>query len=141
MPRRTRFNEDDFQELVARAVESLPPEFLDSLENVDVVTAPEPTRRQRRENGLGPRDTLLGLYEGIPLTERVNYHQVLPDKITIFQQPIESLYRTEADIIAAVQETVRHEIAHHFGISDERLDEIMGEEAEEDNQDQNALSP
>jgi predicted Zn-dependent protease with MMP-like domain len=122
------FSETEFQDLVARAVESLPPEFLERMENVDVVTAPEPTRRQRQENGLRSEDTLLGLYEGIPLTERTHYNLVAPDKITIFQRPIESIFRTEADIIAAVQETVRHEIAHHFGISDERLEELRGEE-------------
>ena len=64
---------------------------------------------------------LLGLYEGLPLTDRYNYDMVLPDKITLFQQPIESICDTDEDVIREVQDTVVHEVAHHFGIDDDRL--------------------
>jgi predicted Zn-dependent protease with MMP-like domain len=114
-----------FDELVARAIESLPAEFRERLENIDIVAADVPTRAQMK-NLKGRRGTmLLGLYEGVPLTERThNYGFVAPDKITIFQRPIESICRNEAQIVDEIQRVVRHEIAHHFGISDDRLEEL-----------------
>ena len=84
----------------------------------------EPTRAQRRYHGLGPRDTLLGLYEGVALTDRESYGMVLPDKITIFQRPLEEMSDDVDDLIYQVQVTVVHEIAHHFGIDDDRLHEL-----------------
>ncbi len=114
-----------FERLVARAVEELPEEFCERLENVDVVVADEPDRRQRRRSRLRPRDTLLGLYEGVPLTERTyGYGMVMPDKITIFQKTIEERCRSDSQIVASVRRTVLHEIGHHFGISDARLREL-----------------
>ncbi len=113
-----------FEELVAGALEGLPDEFLDRLDNVGIVVADRPTQEQRRYHGLGPRDTLLGLYEGVALTERESYGMVLPDKITIFQRPLEELSEDEEDLVYQVQVTVVHEIAHHFGIDDDRLHEL-----------------
>jgi predicted Zn-dependent protease with MMP-like domain len=114
-----------FEALVARAIESLPEEFLGRLENIDIVVADEPTPHQLRRRELGKNQVLLGLYEGVPLTERdQGYTNVMPDKITIFQKAMESLYRTDARIVAEIQRTVRHELAHHFGIDDNRLHEI-----------------
>ena len=115
----------NFERLVARAIESLPEEFRERLENVDVVVADRPTRAQlgvlERKRG----ETLLGLYEGVPLTERTNnYGLVAPDKITVFQQPIEDMCRSDAEIIEEVRKVVQHEIAHHFGISDDRLRQL-----------------
>jgi predicted Zn-dependent protease with MMP-like domain len=75
--------------------------------------------------GVDNEHTLLGLYEGVPLTQRSSYYgMVTPDKITIFQKPIEEKCRTEEKITREIQRVVRHEIAHHFGISDARLDQI-----------------
>jgi predicted Zn-dependent protease with MMP-like domain len=116
-----------FEALVAEAVESLPEEFQDRMENVDVVVEDSPSRQQLGKNTPGQGYTLLGLYEGIPLTERTtNYGLVPPDKITIFQKPIEDSCASgdEVEIKEQVRQTVIHEIAHHFGIDDERLDEI-----------------
>jgi predicted Zn-dependent protease with MMP-like domain len=114
-----------FEQLVARAMENLPIEFRERLENIDVVVADEPTRTQRRRSVLEKNETLLGLYEGVPLTERTRgYSFVTPDKVTIFQKPIEAMCRNDAQIIAEIQRVVRHEIAHHFGIDDDRLEEI-----------------
>ena len=122
-------NRERFEQLVARAVKSLPEEFLSLLDNVDVVVEENPNRRQLRTAGLGRDETLLGLYEGVPRTERHDYGLVAPDKITIFQGPLEAMCRGEADLTAEIQRVVRHEIAHHFGISDERLEELEdGEE-------------
>ncbi|HYN88306.1 MAG TPA: metallopeptidase family protein [Ardenticatenaceae bacterium] len=115
----------EFEALVVEALESLPEEIARYLNNVDVVVEQAPTSAQMRRVGLRPSHTLFGLYEGIPLTRRTtNYGLVLPDRITIFQQPIEQACRTEPQIRAQVRRTVIHELAHHFGISDDRLRQL-----------------
>jgi predicted Zn-dependent protease with MMP-like domain len=119
-----------FEQLVAQAVETLPDEFQERLENVDVVVEDYPSRGQMSQSRLSKDMTLLGLYEGVPLTERYsNYGMVAPDKITIFQKTIEEKCRSrdEMDIKVEISRVVIHEIAHHFGIGDERLDEIEKE--------------
>lgn len=114
-----------FEWLVARAVENLPGEFRTKLENVDVVVEAWPTKGQLAKAGLRRGQTLLGLYQGVPLTKRGrHYGLVAPDKITIFQKPIEAKCGFEAEIIAEIQRVVRHEIAHHFGIGDARLKQL-----------------
>jgi len=114
-----------FEQLVIKAVESLPEEFRERMDNVDVVVADEPTRRQLTKTERQRGETLLGLYEGVPLTERTHgYGFVVPDIITIFQRPIEEMCRSDTEIIAEVRKVVLHEIAHHFGISDNRLREL-----------------
>ena len=114
-----------FERLVAKAIESLPEEFRERLDNIDIVVADEPTLKQlsRAERKRG--ETLLGLYEGVPLPERSQgYGFVVPDMITVFQRPIEAMCQNDTEIIAEVQRVVLHEIAHHFGISDDRLREL-----------------
>ena len=103
-----------FEELVAEALDALPEELGRLMRNVAVLIEDEP-----REPGL------LGLYEGVPLTERdTGYAGVLPDRITIFRLPILRLCADEADVVDEVRVTVVHEVAHHFGIDDERLHEL-----------------
>ena len=114
-----------FEWLVARAVDNLPEEFRARLENVDVVVEEWPTHRQLRQTKSRHRASLLGLYEGVPLTQRDRgYSLVLPDKITIFQKPIEAICRSDEEIEREIQKVMRHEIAHHFGSGEERLQEI-----------------
>ena len=114
-----------FEHLVARAVKSLPEEFVTRLENIDVVVEDWPTLGQLARARLRRGQTLLGLYEGVPLTKRgEHYGLVPPDKITIFQKPIEAKGRHDAEITAEIQRVVQHEIAHHFGIGDARLKQI-----------------
>ena len=114
-----------FEWLVAKAVETLPEEFITRLENIDVVVEGQPTHGQLVSVELSRGQTLLGLYEGVPLTKRDrHYGMVVPDKISIFQKPIEAKCRYDAEIIAEIQRVVRHEIAHHFGIGDARLEQI-----------------
>jgi len=116
---------ENFEWLVARAVRTLPDEFRSRLQNVDVVVEDSPTAGQLRRAGLRGRGTLLGLYEGVPQTRRgSNYGLVLPDKITLFQKPIEAECRNDDEIRAVIENVVKHEIAHHFGISDARLEQI-----------------
>jgi predicted Zn-dependent protease with MMP-like domain len=119
-----------FEKLVAQAVEALPEEFRSRLENIDVVVEDWPSQYQVRRSRLKKGYTLLGLYEGVPLTQRYSsYGLVPPDKITIFQNTIEAKcgQADEMDIRSEIGEVVRHEIAHHFGIGDARLKEIEDE--------------
>ena len=105
---------EHFEELVVDALNSLPPELGDAMENVAVVVEDR-----------AARGTLFGLYEGVPLTRRgVSYSGVLPDRITIFMRSICASCRTEEEVTATVRKTVIHEVAHHFGIGDTRLGEL-----------------
>jgi len=115
-----------FEELVEEAVESIPETLWNAVENLLVVVEDWPTRRHHDAVSLAPGNLLLGLYEGVPLTKRTShYGMVAPDKITIFRGPIMQVTPPdEASIRAQVRRTVLHEIAHHFGISDERLWEL-----------------
>ncbi|MFQ5987531.1 MAG: metallopeptidase family protein [Dehalococcoidia bacterium] len=115
---------EKFEELVAEALEGLPQEFQQKLENIAVVVEDWPTPDQLDSVGVRHRSELLGLYEGTPLPNGGGRQPILPHKITIFQKPIERIWRSEEEIMRRVGETVRHEIAHYFGISDERLREI-----------------
>ncbi|MGK2965637.1 MAG: metallopeptidase family protein [Tepidiformaceae bacterium] len=104
---------------------TLPPELLERVSNVDIVIETRPTARDRKVAGIGPRRTLLGLYHGVPLTKRGEYYNlVLPDKISIYQEPIESICETDEEVREQVRVTVLHELAHHFGIDDDRLHEL-----------------
>jgi predicted Zn-dependent protease with MMP-like domain len=117
---------EHFEKLVASAVDSLPEEFRNLLENVDVVVADFPSPALSRK-GAG-RGTLLGVYEGVPLIQRGSgYNLVVPDKITIFQQALESFSTSEAEIESEIRRVVIHEIAHHFGLDDHRLEQIEAE--------------
>jgi predicted Zn-dependent protease with MMP-like domain len=118
-----------FERLVADALDGLPDTILRMLDNVAVVVADEPTAHQLARMRLAADEVLLGLYEGIPRTERGSgYGAVLPDKVTIFQRAIEAECETEDELVEAVRHTVVHELAHHLGISDARLIELGYEE-------------
>jgi predicted Zn-dependent protease with MMP-like domain len=107
---------DVFRAAIEKALASLPPELRDAMSNVEILVEEESPRGER----------ILGLYEGVPLTKRgIGYSGALPDKITIFRRPLERLYGQEpARLDERIRHTVLHEVAHHFGISDERLIEI-----------------
>ena len=103
----------------------IPRELLERVQNVDIVIETRPTARERKAAGIGPGRLLLGLYHGIPLTVRgENYNLVLPDKISIYQEPIETICEDDDEVREQVRKTVLHEIGHHFGIDDERLHEL-----------------
>jgi predicted Zn-dependent protease with MMP-like domain len=115
----------DFELLVADALDSLPPDIAQYLNNVEVVVAGWPSTQQLRTSGVSGGGMLLGLYEGVPLTRRgAHYNLVLPDKITLFQNPILAVCNTPAEALQAVRRTIAHEIAHHFGFSDDDLREM-----------------
>lgn len=113
----------DFYELVERALEGLPPELSRLLDNVAIVVDDWPDYSTPLVAD-GPDDTLYGLYEGVPITERgAGYYGFLPDKITIFRGPLERDFATE-ELEEQVRITVVHEIAHYFGFDEERLEEL-----------------
>lgn len=112
----------EFEVLVADAIDSLPEEIGARMENVEVTIEDEPPASALR---MLPRGhTLLGLYQGIPLTKRGHYDRALPDRISIYKGPICRISRTPTAIKEQVRRTVIHEIAHHFGIDDDRLHEL-----------------
>jgi len=114
-----------FEWLVEKAVQALPEEFAVRLDNITVVVEDQPTSRQLVKARLKRGQTLFGLYEGVPQTKRgAHYGLVVPDKITIFQEPIEYACRDDDRITAEIQKVVQHEIAHHFGIDDDRLKQL-----------------
>ncbi len=116
---------ETFEGLVTSAVEDLPNKFRDRVTNLEFAVEDLAGSDDYARVGGGRGRTLLGVYRGIPLPRRGRrYNMTLPDRIVIFQQPIQRLARNEADLSERVRHVVRHEIAHYFGISDERLREI-----------------
>ena len=119
-----RLSRTDFEKLVARAMESLPPRFLAMLQNVEVVVRSRPTDDELEVAGIEPGGTLLGLYQGVPQTERGTwYGSVLPDRIVIYQRPIEAIARTPREVRKQVRITLMHEIGHHFGLDEAAISE------------------
>jgi predicted Zn-dependent protease with MMP-like domain len=114
--------EDEFEHLVATALDNIPEALGREMQNVAVTVADWPTPEQLG----GRRGTLLGLYEGVSLTRRspLSYGGAMPDRITIFKEPISRIAQDPDDLVRIVTTTVIHEVAHHFGISDARLEEL-----------------
>ncbi|MCO6000145.1 metallopeptidase family protein [Actinoallomurus rhizosphaericola] len=105
---------EEFEDLVAEALDTVPPDLTALMRNVVVLVEDE-----------APERGLLGLYEGVPLTERGDtYAGYLPDRITLYRRPLQRICRTRDDLVKEVRTTVVHEIAHHFGIDDDRLHEL-----------------
>ncbi len=120
-----RLQRNEFQRIVERALEEIPPLFQDALENVDIQVRWAPTPDERRRIRLRAGHDLLGLYLGIPLTQRSHYHTlVLPDTIVVYQRAHERHCRTEEEMVEQVRQTVLHEIGHYMGIGEDRLREL-----------------
>jgi predicted Zn-dependent protease with MMP-like domain len=114
-----------FEALVASALASIPKDFRDAMDNVAIVVEDEPSRALLREMEIEPPDTLFGLYQGTPLTERSwGYGNTLPDRILLFQGPHEREARDERDLVISVGETLIHEIGHYFGMDEDQIEEI-----------------
>lgn len=113
----------EFEEIVKEGIKNIPPKFLERLNNVDIVIEEEPNYYQLEKLKLKENSLIFGLYQGVPQTQRSSYGQVLPDKITIFRKPIEEVARSKEEIKKIVRDTVWHEIAHHFGMSEKRVRE------------------
>lgn len=114
---------DEFRELVEEAIDSIPRRFARKIRNLAIVIEDEPSPELLDEMDIGPDDTLLGLYQGVPLSERgFGYGNQLPDRITLFQVSIEEdADHDEDDIVTAIGETLIHELGHYFGMSEEQI--------------------
>jgi predicted Zn-dependent protease with MMP-like domain len=116
---------DQFRRLVSEAIDTVPREFRKHLDNIAIVVEDEPSDELLDEMEIEPPDTLFGLYQGIPLPQRQWAHgNALPDRITLFQGPIEDYCETDEDVVTEIGETLIHEVGHSFGMSEEELEEI-----------------
>jgi predicted Zn-dependent protease with MMP-like domain len=114
-----------FEKLVAEALRSIPRRFRKEMRNIAIIVEDEPAPELLREMNVKAPDTLLGLYSGVPLTERSWYgEQRMPDRILIFQGPHERESRDDDDLVVAIGETLIHEIGHYFGMSEEEIEAI-----------------
>lgn len=117
-----KLTRSEFESLIVAALDAIPDRFRARLDNLAFTVEERPTPAQCREFGLGPDDTLLGLYQGVPNTERgSDYGNVLPDKIIIFREPLCRLFPDPDDLRREVRQTVWHEVGHYFGLSEEDL--------------------
>ena len=114
-----------FERVVADALETIPRRFRRAMSNIAIVVDDEPPLELLRELEIDPPDTLFGLYQGTPLTERRwDYGNTLPDRILLFQGPHEREADGDEDLVASIGETLIHEIGHYFGLSEEEIEEI-----------------
>ena len=110
-----------FERIVTESLNLLPAQLKNALENVVVVVDEWPSKDQLTNLGEDDYRNLLGLYEGVPKTERFNYNFTLPDRITLFRRPLEEISNSRRELIHEIKQTVLHEIGHHFGLSEEEL--------------------
>jgi predicted Zn-dependent protease with MMP-like domain len=114
-----------FDALVADALAGIPRQFRAAMANLAITVESEPSPELLAQMDIAPPETLLGLYQGVPLTERgATYGNVLPDRILLFQGPLERASEDEGDLVVAIGETLIHEIGHYFGLSEEEIEEI-----------------
>lgn len=119
-------SDEEFDRLITKAMDELPQKYIEGLDNVAIVYADEPTDEQKVKMKLDNHHLLLGLYEGIPLTQRGSgYTFVLPDKITLFKNQILATVRDEAELFERIKRTLWHEIAHYYGLNHARIDELQ----------------
>lgn len=115
-----------FDQLITQAMDELPQKYIKGLENVAIVMVDDPTPEQQKQMQLCSHKQLLGLYEGIPLTKRgAGYNFVLPDKITLFKNPILAVVKDENELFERIKRTLWHEIAHYYGLGHDRIDALQ----------------
>ena len=114
-------NPQSFEKIVIQVVLALPQKFRKKLDNVAIVIEQKPTHAHYQKAKIPPGNLLLGLYQGLPLTKRLFYSGVLPDKITLFQKPIEALAQNKTHLKKLVSQVLQHEIAHHFGFNEKQV--------------------
>lgn len=118
--------DQEFDMLITRAMDELPQEYIAGLDNVAIVQADDPTDEQREKMHLDNNHLLLGLYEGIPLTQRgAGYTFVLPDKITLFKNPLRKVTSTDEEFFEQVKRTLWHEMAHFYGLGHGDMDRLQ----------------
>jgi predicted Zn-dependent protease with MMP-like domain len=120
-----RVSRQQFEELVAKALDGLPPQFAELLENVAVTVEEEPTDDDLREVDIDPedpeRDELFGLYQGVPLDARDSFYSALPDRVVIYRGPILRCCSSRREVVREVRDTVIHELGHYFGLDEDDM--------------------
>jgi len=117
-------SDDEFQALINQALESLPGEHVKNIANVAILYEDEPTPEQREQLRLRHDQTLLGLYEGTPLSQRQGMTRLLPDRITLFKRPLSYQANTPSELQEAIRHTLWHEIGHYYGLDHQRISEL-----------------
>ena len=118
-------SDEEFDQLISRAIDELPQEYITNLNNVVITYADEPTPEQSKKQGIRSGQLLLGLYEGIPLTRRgAGYNLVIPDKITLFKNSILQMSHDESSFYKQIKHTLWHEIAHFYGLDHSRIKQL-----------------
>lgn len=120
-----QLTDEQFDQVITRAMDELPQEYIKGLQNVVIVQADEPTSDQRHKMKIDQNHLLLGLYEGIPLTQRGSgFSGMLPDKITLFKHSILAIVHNEAELLEQTKRTLWHEIAHYYGLNHSHIDNL-----------------
>ena len=119
-----QWSDDDFEKYLAEAINNIPSPYNSHIENVAFILEDYPNQEQRLKLNLYPNETLLGLYEGVPLPARNGTLKLLPDKITIFKYPLMQASRTKEELRHNIGHTVWHEVAHYFGLNHDRIHEL-----------------
>lgn len=117
-------SDEQFQELIDQALSELPGEHAKNIENVAILYESQPTEEQREKLALRHDQTLLGLYEGTPLPQRQGLHNLYPDRITLFKEPLMSHAHDPASLKEQIKHTLWHEIAHYYGLDHDRIHEL-----------------
>jgi predicted Zn-dependent protease with MMP-like domain len=115
--------DEQFQALINAALEELPGEHVKNIKNVAILYEDWPTELQRQNTKLHPHQTLLGLYEGVPLAQRQGHGQLFPDRITLFKYPLMMQAQTPEDLKEQIKHTLWHEIAHYYGLNHDQIRE------------------
>lgn len=113
--------DEQFQSLIDQALKELPGEHVANIKNVAILYEQDPTPEQRATTKLHPFETLLGLYEGVPLARRQGVTPLFPDRITLFKGPLTNKVNTEAALLEEIKHTLWHEIAHYYGLDHEKI--------------------
>lgn len=119
-----QISDDEFQDLINRALETLPGEHVKNIANVAILYEEEPTPEQRQQLMLRNDQTLLGLYEGTPLSKRQGIDKLFPDRITLFKGPLSRRNGNETELIEDIRHTLWHEIGHYYGLDHKRISEL-----------------
>jgi predicted Zn-dependent protease with MMP-like domain len=119
-----RFDEKEFEKYLSEAIDAIPPPYGEHLQNVAFILEDDPTPEQRLRLNLYPNETLFGLYEGVPLPQRLGALKILPDKITIFKNPLMAASRDGQGLKENIGHTVWHEVAHYYGLNHDRIHEL-----------------
>ena len=117
-------SDEQFQKLIDQALGELPGEHVRNIKNVAILYEEVPTPEQRASTNLGPHQTLLGLYEGVPLAQRQGRTQLFPDKITLFRAPLVMMSSSMEELKEEIKHTLWHEIAHYYGLDHDRIEEL-----------------